>query len=600
MTHPYQTLVREITTPTLPTFVTYCLNLVSSKSSGKQLDVPSSLIEAVFCSFATLLPRHTTIFRTDGARIRSAIKPYLAPTSVESFVSSSLKDSARCLFVLLHLTVAKNAGGDDWGKAVRDLVKETHLTADQVFRAVIEDWESTVGYIGVAVDVNQELARASTTTVDLPHWSGIDAGIERLVGLLSMLSEYFKNETTSPVSIPLGSIVDMITRMLSIPIPSSSGSSGSGNARLHPAVDRDERDRLWSGMPQIYVAALKVIRALAELLQTNFVPFAQVVQDQLAWAFSSGSHDPAFRAQAYGLLLATLPLSSPDQSQITKLKEIIRSCCHDIVPVDGSINSGSASGDAPARLHAVNHNPDAMLHSKIPLSVDVGDENMEMHCNAKVLLPLFISHIPQQYLSISLRSLIDRTAILSHNKDAMLASILHPFPGKNCSSIASVTPYLIREFGHDAIIELLLRPRMPLVLAAGANHMSNHHTGDDFDDEDMDMHQEVAQPVTQDNAVFEENNTNGNELSKTAPARKEGFDNISGLGNEPPHWGTEPPSAFGAGLMPPPMSLSSHTMTLPQPIQKNVDVPMEEASGSDDESVHLNMELDTESSEEDS
>jgi pre-rRNA-processing protein RIX1 len=123
------------------------------------------------------------------------------------------------LFVLLHLTVAKNAGGDDWGKAVRDLVKETHLTADQVFRAVIEDWESTVGYIGVAVDVNQELARASTTTVDLPHWSGIDAGIERLVGLLSMLSEYFKNETSSPVSIPLGSIVDMITRMLSIPIP---------------------------------------------------------------------------------------------------------------------------------------------------------------------------------------------------------------------------------------------------------------------------------------------------------------------------------------------------------------------------------------------
>jgi pre-rRNA-processing protein RIX1 len=223
-----------------------------------------------------------------------------------------------------------------------------------------------------------------------------------------------------------------------------------------------------------------------------------------------------------------------------------------------------------------------------------------MHCNAKVLLPLFISHIPQQYLSISLRSLIDRTAVLSHNRDAMLASILHPFAGKNGSSIASVTPYLIREFGHDAIVELLLRPRMPLVLAAGANHMSNHHTGDDFDDEDMDMHQEVAQPVTQDNAVFEENNTNGNELSKTAPARKGGFDNISGLGNEPPHWGTEPPSAFGAGLMPPPMSLSSHTMTLPQPIQKNVDVPMEEASGSDDESVHLNMELDTESSEEDS
>src|SRR6266487_1997570 len=183
MTHQYQTLIREITTPTLPTFVTACLNLISTKLSTRPSGIPSSLVETMFQSFAMLVPRHTTIYRPFVTQIRSAARFYLAPTLSDGLlVSSSLRESARRLVVVLHQTVPKNAGGEEWGKAVRELVKDVHLTADHVFRAVVEDWESTAGYAGQGIDVNQELSGGGRTNEDLPRWTGLHAGVERLTG----------------------------------------------------------------------------------------------------------------------------------------------------------------------------------------------------------------------------------------------------------------------------------------------------------------------------------------------------------------------------------------------------------------------------------
>ena len=622
MTHPYQTLVREITTPTLPSYVASCLNLIASKSS-KVTDEPSSQTEAVFRSFASLLPRHTTIFRPFASQIRLVTRPYLAPTMSDGvFIPSSLKESARQLIVVAHQTVAKNAAGEEWGKAVRDIVKETHVTADQVFRAVVEDWESTTGYINKPVDVNRELSGGAKTSEDLPRWTGIDSGVERLVGLIEILEAYFKLETSMPVSMPLGAIIDMVTRMLSIAIPSSPESpSGHGGARLHPAIDRDERDGLWSGMPQIYVASLKLVSTIAERLQEGFVSIAQGTFDQLVWVFPFGKHSPEFRLVTYNLIEKVLLRigQSFTKSQSSKLSFIIRSCCKDLQPVDpqsnntlpSDVNTKKAAGTGSN----ANQNADSFLKNTKSVSRVLSLKDTDLTDAARKLLPLFLSHFPQHYLDISLRSAIERTAILSHNKDAMLTSILNPFVGKNGKAMTSILPHLTREFPDDSTVEILLRPRMPLLPSMATRLPTNYVSNSEPEDEDMEFQLESLKSIeleTQINAALHPltvgdhqelgNNTLQAESQITqpglgavsqAPPLKEHSTDKMKFGTLPAEYNTTLPTdiaitnALGPVIHP---QVSTSALS---------DVKMSEETDSDDESVHLTMQLDTDSEEED-
>jgi pre-rRNA-processing protein RIX1 len=621
MAHQYQTLVREITTPTLPTYVTSCLNLLSSKSS-KVLDVPSSLAEAVFRSFATLLPRHTTIYRPFVSKIRLVTRPYLAPTISDGvYIPSSLKESARRLVIVLHQAVAKNASGEEWGKAVRDLVKETHATADQVFRAVIEDWESTAGYVGSTVDVNRELSGGARTTEDLPRWTGIDAGVERLIGLIAMLEEYFKLETSTPVSIPLGAIMDMLTRMLSIAVPASleSASAHSG-ARLHPAIDRDERDGLWSGMPQIYVAAVLLISTVAERLQDGFLSIAQGTFDQLVWVFPFGRHSPEFRLVTYHLIAKVLFHigQSFTKSQCSKLSSIIRSCCKDLQPIDPNFyNSGSAEINSRKGLgnsNSSNQNADAFLQSGRGVSTQLSLVDTDLTDASRRLLPFFLSHVPQRHLDISLRSLVERTAILTHDKDAMLTSILNPFVGKNGKAMTSILPYLTRKFPHDAIVEILLRPRMPLLPSTVTRFATNDASNSESEDEDMEFHPEPLKPTeleTQVNSTLHPSTLSANLGPDHAKLQAQIPNTQPGLGAAPQasplqqsstdklSFGTLPDQNQTTPILDTFLaSATDHVIHEQASESAHADVKMRDETDSDDESVHLTMQLDTDSEEE--
>ncbi|TVY43374.1 Pre-rRNA-processing protein [Lachnellula occidentalis] len=592
VTHQYPTLIREITTPTLPTFVTSCLNVIS-KPSSKVVDIPSSLAETVFRSFTMLLPRHTTIYRPFTSQIRLATKPFVAPTLTDGLVvTSSLKESARHLVVVLHQTVAKNAGGEEWSKAVRGLVKDIHVTADNVFRAVIEDWESTAGYIGEPVNVNQELAGGGANADDLPPWTGIAAGVERLTGLLEMLAEYFRSETSTPVSIPIGAIIDVVTRMLSIAMSSSDSSSRQGSARLHPAIDRDERDGLWCGMPQIYVAALELVNAVAERLQEGFMPVAQGIFDQLVWVYPFGRSAPEFRLVTYVIVAKVLLHvgQSFDRAQAGKLGLIIRSCCNDLQPVDPSFHREGLEEDTGKQSrHNANQNADTFLQNK-QSAVELRLDETYLVVAARELLSLLLSHIPQQFLDISLRSSVERTAILSHDKDAMLSSILNPFVGKNGKALASVLPHLTRAFGDDGVVEILLRPRMPLLPSVGARLPINDAIHEESEDEDMGLHTKLSsiqEDLTQhgtpvnEHTVSEHPGLNPTVHTSTheAALAQTNFD----------HPSLHPIAAHKSSIMDDTM-LERNADHPPQPIGME-DTQMEDES-SDEESVHLNMSLD--------
>lgn len=584
MTHAYQTLVREITTPTLPTFITSCLNLVSKPTSRSQGSI-SSIEEVVFQSFALLMPRHTTIYRPFISQIRIASRSYLAPTSYDgASVPMSLKQSVRRLNVILHLTAPKNTGGEEWAKAVRELIKSVHGTADLVFRAVVEDWESAAGYHAEAVDVNRELQGGGKAAEDLPLWTGIYAGTERLSGMLEMLAEYLKNDTTNAVAIPVGAILDLTTRMLSIPIPSSETTSGLGGARLHPAIDRDERDGLWAGLPQIYVAALSLVDAVAERLQESFLPLAQGSFDQLAWVFPYGKHSPDFRLAAYRNVAKILHLVGPsfDRTSGPKLSILIKACCHDLYSEKESTDTklNAAVTTKKGQSNGATHNADTYLRSIGDSPTSTSTHDAALGAAAETLLPLFMSHFPQQHLDISMRSLIERTAILTHNKDAMLASILNPFVGKNGRALATILPHLTRDFAGDSTVEILLRPRMPLV-AQGILHPSEDNIDDDEDDEEMDMNptaspQQTFSPPPQ--AISQPGLSAASTYSVTQPAVVEPLRTPS----MPANYHTTPTTNMTA-----------------QPAAQPQDVMMEDDGSSDtDESVHLDMQLDTDSEDE--
>ncbi|KAF7875006.1 hypothetical protein EAF04_002178 [Stromatinia cepivora] len=594
MTHQYQTLVREITTPTLPTFVTSCLNVISPKTSMNVLDVNPSLVETVFRSFAMLLPRHTTIFRPFASQLRAATRPYLASTLCDRcFVPLSVKESARKLVVVLHQTVAKNGGGEEWGKAVQDLVQDIHMTANQVFRAVVEDWESTTRYVAEPVNVNEELSGGARTPEDLSRWVGIDAGIERLIGLLEFLDEYLRGPTPSAVTIPVGSIFDLITRILSISLPSPMDSN-SGSVRLHPAIDRDERDGLWTGLPKVFVSVLQLISTMSATLEQGFVSLAQGSLDLLMWSFSSGRNHQDVRASTYSLVCKILPLVSQslDKPRVSKLVPLMRACCKDLETSYSGISSSEANRSQPKGSSS--QNADTLLHGSIS-TVVVVDPNVV--AAASSLLPVLLSDLPQGYLDISMRSQLERTAILGRNKEAMLASILNPFVGKNGKALSSILPHIARAFPNDDTVEILLRPRMPIIPAGGHNTATlDDLAEEDAEDDVMDSIDDAAVTRQRADVVDIPNfQSAGNEVLSPSGGKPDvglGTSTQQGLPNQSGFEASAPPSVIPSARFPNSQSLA--------PTTTNADTVMsyDDAEGSDsdsDGSVHLTMQLDSDS-----
>jgi pre-rRNA-processing protein RIX1 len=467
MTYQYQSLVRDITTPTLPIFVSSCLSLISAKSSARAIDVPYLLVEIIFESFCVLIPRHPTIFRPYGNQIKVVIRPYLAPTLSDGyFVPLSLSQSARRVAVLLYQTAAKNTSGEEWGKSVRALVRDIHGTVDQVYRAVIEDWESTAGYVSQTVDVNQEVQGGAKSENDLSAWNGIDAGVQRLEGMLKLLKEHFIHHTATAVNIPLDLVVDLLTRLMSVvPPTNATGGSGYNGVRLHPAIERNERDGLWAALENVHMAAMEVYLVLVNRLQHNFTSLAQRCLSQVAWIFSSRPHEVAFRCVIYQLTAKILPLCgfSLDRPAVALLTPVIRACCKDLPMQDGEHQSRAQrdAGNPPRNESSANVN--TFLNNKTASETLIVNNGSGVLEAAGELLPLFLSHLPQQHLQGYLRAKIDRTAILAHHKEAMLASVLNPYLGKNGKTLPSILPHICREFPNDPAVEVLLRPRLPVL-----------------------------------------------------------------------------------------------------------------------------------------
>ncbi|KAK0709135.1 rRNA processing/ribosome biogenesis-domain-containing protein [Lasiosphaeria miniovina] len=521
----YPTLVREMATPTLPSFITACLQLVKPPASGKPLRISAAVAETIASALSKLIVLYPTTMRPFRAQIIAIFSAYVAPTCSDPLVApQTLKESARRLLILLHCTAPKDGSGEDWIRAMRLSVKSCHATADQVFRAVHESWESSTGYISQPVRTDLEPCGGGVSADEFPSWTGLQAGAERLVGLLEFLAEHFRTPTKSAVAVSLGELLDLTSRITLITPP------GSDDAvELNASIGRDEKAELWSVLRDIHAAVMRLHAAIVQRLGDGALPLATDILDQIARIFKSSRNVRSVREATYTLAKEVLLLSGPMLPRLTvdSAAPVIQSCCQDLLRAAGhsedkpqvaapasaptsttSSNSNSngskkGSNGRPHPQQNVTGNADAFLGppsgttnptaTPSPFSTSSSpDHGDATAAAAAALLPLLLSHLPQRHLSPEARGLVDRTAILAGSRPAMLASCLHPYKDSRGRHYASILPFLVGQFPRDQAVEVLRTNLLRAGAGATASNATPYATAGAWadDNDDNDMHDE--------------------------------------------------------------------------------------------------------------
>ncbi|KAI0460661.1 rRNA processing/ribosome biogenesis-domain-containing protein [Xylaria acuta] len=475
--HEYPTLVREIVTPNLSGFAKACLQILKPPVSSKVGKAPYSLVETIFEAISTLVPLYPTTLREFAGKFKTEIRPFLVPTiSDNALIPTTLQVSSRRLAIRLHMTAAKGGDSTEWTKHVEELVKTLHSTADQAFRAIQETWESTIGYKPQSVNIDAE-PHGGGDSDQLPCWVGVQAGGERIIGLLDFITEYLHCRTRVIVTIPITALVDVTSRISSIRPPSPG--KERPDSGMNPAIGREERDEFWAMFPDIQIAAMRMHLALIQILEKNYIPLAQETLDQALRIFQSIYRLPQARTTIFMLVKDILHLCGPTLPKFTveSLSLLMKCCCRDLLGAAGYLpkpkpqsSSTPQNGQKPK---TISQNADAFLPGKSQddtMSVSLSAEHLSA---AEVLLTTLFNHLPQQHIPSSLRSQMLKSAILSRNKDAQVASILHPARDRSGRTPQVILPYLAQQFPQDESVEVLRFNFRPMATGPSSEFMES-------------------------------------------------------------------------------------------------------------------------------
>ncbi|KAM0272543.1 hypothetical protein ACHAQH_008679 [Verticillium albo-atrum] len=608
----FQTLTREIATPTIATFFSACVQLVKQPPTGQRLKTPLYLVETILDAFATLQPLYPATCRPFNKDIRAAIRPYLAPTSSdEVLVPESLQRASRRVAISIHFTTAGKSGpSDEWAKFATELPKDFHLCADQVFRAVEENWESPSPRTRSSVNFDAP-PQGEDSGIQLPSWKGVRAGGDRLVGLFRLMADTLRYPTRGFGVIPVGPFLDTVSRVSLI---SRRGKTQTWEQALetHSAVGREEKEELWSIMANIHIAGLELLRTLFMRLQHNALPLASESLDIVVLILKSGIDNSAVRMAAYRILDDMLPIVGAGMSKpaVDAVGVIMLSCCRDLQQEAGHLAAAPAPSSKPdsgAKKNGIAANADLFLPQQQAdagsVAANANTLSQEHREVAETLLANLLANIPQRRLKPGLRGLLDQTAVLSQSRDAMLASVLNPYINEAGKSYASIFPHLSRRFPRDQGVEVLrsnVRSSAPssgdrVDMTAGFEELEEAEE----DDEDEEMIDEIEVQASGENSKTDEAKVgDGFATAETAVVTgSEGKDTT----NNSPFLTQKPSTGEAAGgssatqkrkledaidAVPPHKKHGAEKSIPERPI-----APAAEED-SDDESVHLNMDLD--------
>lgn len=460
LTRDSQSLVREITTPNLPTFITSSIQLLGTRPQ---------LAQTVFEAFSQLIGRHPTIFRSYTHQLRPVFLQYLAPVKSEVSCSEDTQEAARHLFVQLHECAPKNTAAVEWDVGFQHAITCAHEDLDQVFRSVLEEWESTTGYQPIqhnAQALSLDAARFDKDSLGLSVWAGLYQGSQRVIGLLAILRSYLATPTTFEATIKISAVTDLLRRVLSLVRPASPR-EWEATGRADSRFERKEREELASILPDLHVEAVRTVHVLIQRFGATSVTIAHSLLVQLAWVFDAEKSDALLRTAVYGAIrdLVCDVGAGLSKASVESLVSILSSCCKDVV----------------ANVELTQHQPEQSTNIKInglaaKVSSHIGQKRATQKSSAidkaaASLLPALLSNLRADYVPRSLRADMDRAAVLTQHRAALIASVQNPSRDHQ-----SLLPLLARMFPGDNEVRLLLKPRMPVIVQSVQSQVDTEDT----------------------------------------------------------------------------------------------------------------------------
>lgn len=477
LTWEHANLIREITTPALPTFITTCLSNIENKRCS------SSELQTVLEALITLLPKHPTTFRSAEKQIRDVLNRIISSTARSGGAHHYLEihvQTAQKLLVLLHNCAPKQGASTKWDETLKSTVTATHATCDRVFRSVIEDWRSVAGVQPSAPSqqlLAGELESESHDAVGMSAWKGIYEGSERVIALLGIVQAHIDNATALSTTIRIGLLADLTTRLLNVTVPAAGRQEF---VKPNHQVSRDERDALYSLLPRIHVATFKLLASILRRFGAALLSVLPSLTEQLAWVFKAERSDERFRTTAYATLgqYLTFVGHTFGKDEITDLAPLIAACCFDMLPEDEQTR-------LPAVSNAVKPSTAQAASQTTKNSTVNTPQTSALQITASALLPLILSNLDPKAMPRKLRASIDRTAILTKHKQALVASVLNPPVNlSGTAAQASLLPFLARLFPGDAEVEAIIRQRMPVTWTG---RRSGEEEDEEEDEEDVAM-----------------------------------------------------------------------------------------------------------------
>ncbi|KAK6439042.1 hypothetical protein LTR95_004757 [Oleoguttula sp. CCFEE 5521] len=569
LTWDHSNLIREITTPALPTFISTCLSNVERKTCS------SSEIQTVLEAFAVLVPRHPATFRTFEGQIRSLCKRILSNDehiARSMYYSEGHRAAARLLLVALHCCAPKQGAFEKWDEIFKTTTTAAHATCDQVFRAVIEDWKSTSG-IQPSLS-SQDLVVGECQSVDedaagLSRWSGIFAGGQRLITLVDLVSSHVTSSTAGPGPVRLGMMLDLVTRICGVIVPTAARQDFT---KPNQQIAKDERDALYTLLPGVHVAVLRLMIVVLERFGTAITSVIPGLLDQSLWVFRAEKGDDSIRAATYALHadILTLMGQTLDKDQVIELTQVVMSCCSDLIPEDeptSAVVNGTFKGNG-ANKHSSNGSARS-AHTKGTAVYH------ELESAAARLLPVLLAKLNTRHMPRKLRAQLDRTAILTKNKDGLIASVLNPPVNAAATGLqSSLLPFLAKLFPSFPEVEAILRPCMPVLLTGRKGGEEEEEEEDEEEEEEDGNDLEVENADEDEDEVLEIEKV-GSEIAAKAQASAEPdllsaldahLDSTSGQDQSEDLYDATPPastvnaSAFGsATVTAPPIDASKRT-----------------------------------------
>ncbi|KAL7270565.1 hypothetical protein RUND412_006723 [Rhizina undulata] len=470
------TLIREIVAPNIPATITHILNLCSPSSSSAP---DSEILPTLLIALKSLLEAHPVTFRPFAQKAHA-----LALSILSAPEDETVERLVREIFVLLHLCASSSskrismlatvdngasagsgsgnkasAVSEEWASVLKAVIQETHSVLDHVFRSVLEDH-----YYGQNNGSNAASGKlVGASVLGFGEYAGILEAVERASVLLRMLQSFFALPTCTQISLPLGQLLGLMTRCFSI-------TSTPGVMQANIAVETQEREILFSRLPGIHSLVLNLLETIVKRLGGLFMPFVASTIEQVTWVFGEMGWSNDVKVAVYTLLTSIFEMAGTGlaKGSVRAVHTALSAACEDLFPPapaatqtnlqvgkgkKQNANASASNAHADSFLSSSNGSPTLPFTASLPGVVAA----------ASKLLATSIHRLPTWYIRSELRTKMDRAAILSGNKKAMLGSVLFPAPPtKKGVKGGSILPHLVGG-GVGLEVEGLVRPRLPIV-----------------------------------------------------------------------------------------------------------------------------------------